>query len=416
MTEQIVEFRLPAPARIDRLALPERAADLGVSVREAERELERAPTPGELLDLTYANTHRFPAPAWVLPAITDAAGGGGMTYTPYRGDGTVRSAVAESLSGFLGVPVDPERELILTPGSQAGLFVALSSLVVSGGRVALLDPDYLSSERLLRYLGAEVVPIPLRWEDRSQPPSPDLEAMEAAFRSGVRVLLFSHPNNPTGMVYGRTVIAEIARLAREWGVVVVADELYSRLTYEETAFSHLLAEPGMRERCVTLLGPSKTESMSGHRLGVAVGPPEVIDRMEDVLGVSVLRAPAYAQHALVPWLSEDHEFVRDRIVEYRTLRDSTVERLNRSPLIQVRPALGTAYLFPDVSRVGASDQEMALALKREAGMLINPGYQFGRRGAGHFRLCFAQSEREWEPALDRMVATLEHLHERGAGR
>ncbi|HEX4211820.1 MAG TPA: aminotransferase class I/II-fold pyridoxal phosphate-dependent enzyme [Candidatus Dormibacteraeota bacterium] len=416
MTEQIVESRLPTPARIERLALPERAADLGMSVRDAEHELERAPSPGELLDLTYANTHRFPAPAWVLPAINEAAAGRGMTYTPYRGDATVRSAVAESLSTFLGVPVDPEGELILTPGSQAGLFVALSSLVVPGGRVALIDPDYLSSERLLRYLGAEVTPIPLRWEDSGQPPSPDLEAMEAAFRGGVRLLLFSHPNNPTGMVYGPAVIAAIARLAREFDVVVVADELYSRLTYEETAFSHLLAEPGMRERCVTLLGPSKTESMSGYRLGVAVGPPEVIDRMEDVLGVSVLRAPAYAQHALVPWLAADHEFVRDRIVEYRTLRDTTVERLRHSPLIEVRPALGTAYMFPDVSLVGATDQEVALALKREAGMLINPGYQFGRRGTGHFRLCFAQTETAWEPALERMVATLERLHERGAGR
>lgn len=415
MTEQKAAASLPTPSRIQRLALPDRAGHHGLSVRQAERDLELARSPQPLLDLTYADTHRFPPPNWVLPAFTEAAQGGGMTYTAYRGDSTVRSAVAESLSSFLGAPVDPDRELILTPGSQAALFVVLSSLVGCDTSVALVDPDYLSSERLVRYLGGRVAPVPLQWELPSRAPAPDLDELRRVFRGGARILLLSHPNNPTGMVYSREVIAEIAALAREHDVFVVADELYSRLTYNEgEPFPHLRGEDEMSERSVTLLGPSKTESMSGYRLGVGVGPPEVIDRMEDVLSVSVLRAPAYAQHTLVPWLVEDEEFVRGRIGEYRRLRDMTVERLEQSSLIRVRPASGTAYLFPDVSLVGVPDQEIALALKEEAGLLVNPGYQFGARGRGHFRLCFAQDERVWLPALDRLVATVEGLHARAA--
>jgi len=129
-----------APERIRNLALPDGDGQIGRSVRALERELEQVPHGGQLLDLTYADTHRFPAPSWVLPDFSAAAEGGGMTYTPYRGDRTVRSAIAESLSGFLGVNVNPDTEVILTPGTQAALFGALACVVEQGDTVALGDP------------------------------------------------------------------------------------------------------------------------------------------------------------------------------------------------------------------------------------------------------------------------------------
>ncbi len=328
-----------------------------------------------------------------------------MTYTPYRGDERVRSAVAESLSAFLGIDIDPQSELILTPGSQTALFVAMSATV--GDAVALVDPDYMSDEKLLRFLGARIQHVPLVWGDFSQPPSIDLEMLERAFRDGASTLVFSNPNNPTGMVLPPDLIRKIAALVRSFDVTVIVDELYSRLVYDELPFTHLIAEEGMADRCVTLLGPSKTESMSGYRVGVAVGPAELIDRMEDVLGVTVLRAPAYAQHVLTNWLSDDHPFVASRVRDYQKLRDRTIEILNGSGLLRVRPPGGTAYLFPDASAVGCDEQTIAKALKSEAGLLVNPGYQFGPRGARHFRICFAQDETIWDQALQRMVATLD---------
>lgn len=380
-------------------------------MRAAERELEEAASRGDLLDLTYANTHRFPPPSWVLPDFIAAAGGAGMTYTPYRGDSVVRSAVAESVSAFLGVAVDSATELILTPGTQAGLFVGLSAIVGDGDSVALVDPDYISDERILRFLGATVRQIPLLWADPSQPPSLDFDALESAFRGGAKTLVLSNPNNPTGMVLPQVVVRRIAELSRKHDVTVLVDELYSRLVYDGAPFAHLIAEPGMKERCITLLGPSKTESMSGYRVGVAVAPAEIVDRMEDLQGVSVLRAPAYAQHVLTRWLSDDHDFVATRVRDYQRLRDHTVETLNASGVLRVRPAGGTAYMFPDASGVGCDIQTIAKALKSQAGLLVNPGYQFGPSGAGHFRICFAQDETVWDPAMERMVAALRALQQ-----
>lgn len=395
----------PPPERIRRLWLPEASEVVGSSVRDAERALERHAPERPPLDLTCADTHRFPPPEWVLEEFAAAAGGKGATYTPYRGDPGVRAEVASNLSCFLDVPVDPDTDLLLAPGTQAALFAALSALVDHDTRVLIADPDYMTNLRTVRYLGAHPEAIPLRWPAPEVAPVLDLEALELATRTGPFVLLLSHPNNPTGTVYQPAVIERVAELALERGGLVVIDELYARLVYDGVGLRHLIAVEGMRERCLTLVGPSKTESMSGYRVGAAVGPRELIDRMEDVLSVAALRCPAYAQHTLRRWLRDDGEFVERRVACYQRLRDQTVDFLNGLPGVTVAPARGTAYLFPDVSALDLPDQEVALRLK-DAGLLVNPGYQFGISGSGRFRVCFAQDETAWTQALPRLAAAL----------
>lgn len=392
-----------APESIERLWLPEYAEALGQSVRAAERELERATPPG-VLDLTYADTKRFPPPSWAVEDLVAAATGSGMTYTPYRGDRGVRAKVAANVSRFLGVEVDPARELLLTPGTQAGLYAALAAIIDPGDRVILPDPDYLATERLLRFLGAEVLRVPLHWEEGE--PTLDFDVLQRHLDRRPRLMVLSNPNNPTGAVLDAGVVRRLAGVVRDAGMTIVVDELYSRLVYDGRSFEHMIALEGMRDHVVTLLGPSKTESMSGFRLGVAVAPAAIADRMEDVQSISALRAPAYAQHSLARWLDEDREYVAERIREYQALRDDTVARMNRSGVLEVAPARGTAYMFPRVVDAARADQGVALTLLRDAGVLINPGYQFGSRGAHHFRICFAQDEAVWGPTVDRMIAAL----------
>jgi aspartate/methionine/tyrosine aminotransferase len=307
----------------------------------------------------------------------------------------------------LGINVDPERELVLTPGTQAGLFTALAATVENGDRVLLADPDYLSSERMLRFLGAVVDHVPLLRTEGG--PALDLDYLEESLGRGPSLLLFSNPNNPTGAVYDEASIQRIAEIAIEGDLTVIVDQLYSRLIYDRTLFTNLIAVDGMKERCITLLGPSKTESMSGYRVGVAIAPPTITDSMEDVLSITALRAPAYAQHTLQRWLAEDEDFLSRRIADYQRLRDFTVERLSSVGVLDVYSPQGTAYMFPSVARLGLSDQEVAERLLREARVIVNPGYQFGPRGTGSFRICFAQEEGAWDAALTRMTAIFEIL-------
>jgi aspartate/methionine/tyrosine aminotransferase len=395
------------PSALQRLEMPESVAYIGKTVRAAERELENGPGPEKLLDATYANTRRFPAPPYALKAFTEAASGAGMTYTPYVGDRSVRAAVSANIESTLGFPATGTSSTILTPGTQAALFVALSSILEPGDLVILPDPDYLSTERALRYFGADVAHVPVIYERDGRPVLDEKVLTELAARKP-KLLIFSHPNNPTGAIYADETLELIASLAQEHDFLVLADELYARLVYDNEKFTHIANLDGMAERTITTTGPSKTESLSGYRLGVAVAPNELIQRMEDVQSITALRAPAYAQHVLTHWLAEDEEYVAERIVQYQAIRDSTVDKLNNSGVASVRPSWGTSYIFPRIL-VDRSDQEIALALKQDAGVIVNPGYQFGPRGVGHVRLCIAQDEQEWSAALDRMIDVLRNL-------
>lgn len=391
--------------RVARLELPERQALAGASARQADIDL-LANAPAGFLDTTHFDTVRFPPPPWALQRFSQAASNGALAYSGYRGHSAVLGAVAETVSRLLQVSVDPSQNLVLTPGTQAGLFASLSATVEAGDRVALFDPDYLFSARILRFLDADVTYIPMRLHD----PGPDFERLEHEFEvKGTRFLVFSHPNNPSGAVFSKATISRIAELAVRFGVTVLIDELYARLLHDSVAFAHLAAEPGMAERTITLLGPSKTESLSGYRLGVVVGPAAIMRRIENVVSIMALRAPAYAQHVLVPWMRDDHAWLAERMSAFTALRTTTVDALRRLPWLKVTIQSGTAYVWPDVSALRVPSNEVAQALLRDAGVLVSPGYQFGPGAGGHFRLCYARDEAEWIAALERMTGVLDRL-------
>jgi aspartate/methionine/tyrosine aminotransferase len=394
-------------SRVERLRVPERVRDLGMPLGTAERELAQEPRPVGVLDLTYTDSRQFPPPEWALEEFS-AAAVAGPTYTEYRGDGSVRRNLAPRLARFLGSGVDPDTELILTPGTQGALFAALSVLVEPGDRVALVEPDYLSTARTIFFLGGSVVPIPLVRDGGSRLIA--LDELEQAFASGVRLLVFSHPNNPTGAVLPPTTVAEIAALANRWDAVVLVDELYSRLIYDQVPFAHLRSERAMVDRCVTLLGPSKTESLSGYRIGLAVAPPHVVDAMEDVQAVMTLRAPAFSQRLLRRWLLADDAFVQGRVARFQRLRDLTLAVLATSSLASASAPGGGTYLLVEASGPGRSDQELVRRLLREAGLLVSPGYQFGLPGNGSFRLCFGQDEAVWTETMERMVNVIDNTN------
>lgn len=398
---------LPLPERLRRLALPGRKSLAGRTVRESDLDL-LTQAPSTYLDTTHFDTTRFPPPPWAVERFAQAASQGSLAYTSYRGHPDVLAAVAESAGAFLGVELDPSRNLILTPGTQAGLFCALASLVGSGDRVSLVDPEYLFSERILAFMGANIGHVPLRLGPDG--PHLDMESLETEFATrGSRLLVLSHPNNPTGAVYSDATVHQIADLVKRYDGMILVDELYARLLHTGHTLTHVAALPDMLERTVTLLGPSKTESMSGFRIGVAVASAPLIERMENVVSVTSLRAPAYAQHLLVPWLRDDHAWLAERLQDFTALRQMTVESLRRVSWLKIHPQDGTAYLWPDASALNLPGQAVARALLTEAAVLVSPGYQFGPGSAGHFRICYARDEAEWSAKLDDIVRVLEEL-------
>jgi aspartate/methionine/tyrosine aminotransferase len=401
------EAALRTPPSLAAAALPDYAAAYGRSVLELDQALSAAPAPDGLIDLTHGDTRAFVPP---LAAAQDFRAGlaeNTEAYTPYRGSAGLRAVLAPRLAALLGRPVDPGRELIITPGTQGGLFAALSALVSPGDVVALPDPEYFMSERILHYLGAIVHRIGVE-QDAAGRLSLAPGALPAAARAGARLVMLSHPNNPTGGVYTAAAAAALADLVTSTDMLAVVDQLYCRLVFAGTGYVHLGAQPGMAPRTVTLVGPSKTESMSGYRVGVAVGPAAAVDAMERVVSLTALRTAGYAQQALRRWMAGDGDWLADRTAAHQALRDDLVARLAAIEGVTVAPPAGSSYVFPDASRApggGPDDHATALALKA-AGVLVSPGYQFGPAGRGRFRINFSQDAGRLAEACDRIAAVL----------
>ena len=244
------------PPSLEAAALDGYTKVYGASVFELDTSLAAIPAPADLIDLTHGDTRAFlpPDAAWddFRAAVTENT----EAYTAYRGSGLLRHLLAPRLASLLGRPVDPDAELIVTPGTQGGLFAALSALVAPGDRVALPDPEYFMSERIVAYLGAVAVRLALKQDQQGRLSLADAD-LDAARAARPRILLLSHPNNPTGGVYDQAAAAAIAEFAVAEDLLVIVDQLYCRLLFPGAPFTHLCAQPGMAERTVTLIGPSR---------------------------------------------------------------------------------------------------------------------------------------------------------------
>jgi aspartate/methionine/tyrosine aminotransferase len=395
-------FRTP-PA-LNAAALDDYAALYGASVLDLDKALAAAPGPADLIDLTHGDTRAFVPPAAAAADFAAAAAENTEAYTAYRGSASLRSVVAPRLARLLGRPVDGASEVIVTPGTQGGLFTALSALISPGDTVALPDPEYFMSERIIAYLGGKALRLPLS-QDGQGLLSISPGALVAAATADLLVL--SHPNNPTGGVYTAQTAHALAEMVTSSGMLAVVDQLYCRLIFAGTEYLHLSSLPGMADRTVTLLGPSKTESMSGYRVGVAAGPAPIIEAMERVLSLTALRTGGYSQQVLRHWMADDDAWLADRTAAHEAIGDELVRRLRAIPGVSVAPPAGSSYVFPNASAsaAGSNDHDLALALKA-AGVLVSPGYQFGPSGRGRFRINFSQDADRLALAVDRIAAVL----------
>lgn len=331
-----------------------------------------------------------------------------QAYTEYRGKGTIRQYLAEKLAEYSGAPVDPDTEIILTPGTQGALFLAMGSLVSRGDKVAIVEPDYFDNRKLVEFFEGEIVPIQMRWQEVERNSGIDLEQLEEAFKSGVKLFLYSNPNNPTGVVYSPEEVAAIGRLAKQYNVAVLADELYSRQIFDpEQPYAHLRALEEKPDQLITIIGPSKTESLSGFRLGVGYGNAEIITRMEKLQAVVSLRCAGYCQAAFLNWFSEPEGWMEQRIAEHKRIRDDLMEVINRCPGCWARPSEGGSYLFLRLPPLKVDIFQFVKLCRIQANVTVTPGTEFGKQYDNFVRMNFSQDHDKAVSAVERICKMVE---------
>ncbi len=368
------------------------------------------PLPGVAVDFSHGDvndTAFAPTPGSLEEFIDGVHRGGPQAYTEYRGGADLRDRLAGRLAAFTGRPVSGADELIVTPGTQGALFLAVASTVTAGDRVAIVRPDYFANRKLVEFLGAEIVPVQMDHLSHTGRAGLDLDQLEDVFKSGVRTFLFSNPNNPAGVIYGADEIARIAELATRYGVTVIVDQLYSRLLYSGQVYTHLRASSIDADKVVTIMGPSKTESLSGYRLGVAFGAAHLIDRMEKLQAIVSLRAPGYSQAVLRTWFQEPAGWLEDRTAKHEAIRDDLITVFRAVPGLAVRAPEAGSYLFPRLPALEIPLHGFVRALRHQASVIVTPGTEFSPDATDCIRLNFSQNHQAAVQAVQRIAHMIE---------
>jgi aspartate/methionine/tyrosine aminotransferase len=345
----------------------------------------------------------FATPENIVDAAVRAMRGGATHYTPASGLMPVREATARYVSTRTGVPCTADN-VVLTPGSKNILLFALLALIEPGDEVILPDPGYPIYSSLTNFVGAKAVPLPIREGNDFRI---DVDELRGLTTDRTRLLIVNSPANPTGGTLTRADCEAIAALAIERDLVVLSDEIYSRLVYDGEHVS-IYGLDGMADRTILMDGMSKAWAMCGWRLGFGVMPVPLAKRMDTLMINSSSCAASFTQLAAVeafesPLSDAAVEAMRE---EFQLRRNVLVDGLNRIPGFRCHRPAGAFYVFPNIEATGWSERDLASALLEEAGVALLAGTAFGAHGAGYLRLSYANSVDNIGRAIDRIGAHL----------
>jgi len=344
----------------------------------------------------------FDTPANVREAAKAALDAGATHYAPYPGIPDLRAAIAEDYSARRGLAVAPD-QVFVTVGGKGVMYYAIMALVDPGDEVIVPDPGYPIYASVTRFVGGTAVPLPIRQENDFRI---DIDEMASLVTPRTRMLVLNSPANPTGGVLTRDDLERIAAIAQKHDLMVLSDEIYSRILYEGEHVS-IASLPGMAERTIVLDGFSKAYAMTGWRLGYAIVPESLAFAFGRLIINSVSSATTFAQVGAVEALRGPQDAVDAMVAEFRARRDLVVDGLNSLPGINCLRPKGAFYVFPDVSGTGRTGDEIANMLLHEAGVSVLSGTAFGEIGANHIRLSYANSRAQISRAIEKMRAALE---------
>ena len=339
----------------------------------------------------------FPTPVHIVEAGKRALDEGWTKYGPTQGLPELREAIASEISHTRNVKVGPERVCVV-PGGKPIMFFSLIALLEPGDEVIFPNPGFPIYESMIRFLGATPVPIPLV-ENRGF--AFDLNVFRDRLSDRTKMVILVSPANPTGGVISRSDLAEMANLLRDRDVMVLSDEIYSRIWYEEKPAS-ISSEAGMLDKTIILDGFSKTFSMTGWRLGYGVMPPWLVDAVVKLMVNSNSCTASFTQRAGMAALQGPQQCVTEMVAEFRRRRDAICAGLNEIPGFRCSLPAGAFYAFPNVSEAGLSSKELADLLLYDAGVACLDGGCFGQHGDGYLRFSYANSLENINEAIHRI--------------
>jgi len=366
----------------------------------------------------------FTTPQHVIDAGIDALRKGCTHYTGNLGDSDLRAAIADKLRSENKLDYSPD-EVLVTMGSSEALGIVLQAIVDPGSEVLLPDPSYVAYEPAIRLAEGAPVFVPTTVENSW---IPDPEEMRAKITDRTKAIIIPSPSNPTGAIYPKNTIEEIAELAISHDLFVISDEIYEKIIYEGSIHMSIASVEGMRDRTFLVNGFSKAYAMTGWRVGYVACPGTLIDELLKIHQYCAICAPAASQRAAYAALTGPQDCVREMVSEYDRRRKMMVSELNKIDGISCHTPPGTFYTFPSIvslmkekgkavqnylashGKVAESVSEQVMDFLFLSAHVVSVGGNFfGASGEGHMRMSFATAYEKIVEAIQRMKEAVSGL-------
>jgi aspartate/methionine/tyrosine aminotransferase len=347
----------------------------------------------------------FPAPAFIKQAAVDAINADINQYAITWGSPRLRRAIAEKTRRFYGLDIDPDREVTVTCGATEAMMCAMLAVVEEGDEVIVFEPFYENYVPDAAMSGARLVFVTLRGEGFSFDPG----ELRRAFSPRTRAIIVNTPNNPSGKVFTRAELQQIAALCQEFDTLCITDEIYEHILYDGREHIPMATLPGMYERTITISGLSKTFSVTGWRLGYLVAPPHLTDALRKVHDFLTVGAPAPLQEAAAVAIEQADAYYPELREMYAAKRAILLEALRAAGFACHQPE-GAYYIMADFSALGFEGDDTAFAhhLIRDIGVAPVPGSSFYRpdsdAGSRMVRFTFSKSEETLREAARRLAS------------
>ena len=343
----------------------------------------------------------FDPPQAILDRLSQVAHEGPHQYAVTWGAQNFREALAKKQSHYMGLPIDPDREIVATCGSTEAMMCAMMTVADPGDKVIVFSPFYENYGADTILSGAEPIYVPLNPPDFSFDP----EVLEDAFRQHPKALVLCNPSNPSGKVFTRAELEVIAALAEKYDAYVITDEVYEHIVYAPHQHTYFASLPGMWQRTLSCSSLSKTYSITGWRLGYIIAPEDIIERAKKVHDFLTVGCAAPLMEAVMPALEFGQDYYDGLLAKYTHKKDLFLRGLDALGIAHTDPQ-GAYYVLLDIGEYGYdSDVAFCEDLAAKVGVGAVPGSSFFREPVNHLiRMHFAKNDETLNEALNRLEA------------
>lgn len=331
---------------------------------------------------------------------------GRTKYSENAGIMPLRERISDYLSSEIGVSYDPQSEITVTTGAMGGLYQTLKVILNPDDEVIVNEPCWTNYIQQIVMCGGNPVTVGTRTDFAF---SLDIEAIQKAVTDKTKAIIVNSPCNPTGAVYGKDELVQLAEIAKQHNLLIISDEVYKHIRYDGIEFCSIAAFDDMKERTVVIDSFSKSHAMTGFRVGYVAGPKEIVENITKLQENITACVAMPSQYAAVAALSGGRTHIKKMVNTYKERRDYLMREIEKMPLVSCSIPKGAFYAFVNITETGIKSEEFAVNLLKKKQVVVVPGTAFGESGEGFIRISFATSLDILKTGMERLRMFVEEL-------